>query len=432
MIAVATRAGYMLRNWLRFSQECCQLRWLHGCDLTLIVRPRISLSSPRSLSIPQHDAHDHMAPSRTHTRKYAHTRTHLRTCTCTHVGCFYYSHHADHDVDQHAQRHTAYQGIPPVRNLFEPWRLPSVQMSPWVFLWLRRGQLVAIRLFSETGRSCLSRLFFSLVCMIKNDNTSKGERGPLLSKPNYRHTLKHYAESYQTSDRTVRRWVTIGRKANKEKSLQRDNPAHLPPLDRPEKMMDWWTEHLKTDLVPERLCELANPVSPNGNGEEGGLDVDSLDGADLWAALTDSRRHRDAMSRRLKDAQRANNIAAITRCSAAYEKLSAAAMRCEEVVLKRDEFSKKFVPLSGVQQEIGQFLYSLKQFRSTMPKRILQHLSVLALSPDVTERLAKAIEIEREAEDTYLRDLNLEKVTPEEVERLGIEVVKQTEEITKL
>jgi hypothetical protein len=248
----------------------------------------------------------------------------------------------------------------------------------------------------------------------------------LLSKPNYRYTLAHYAEFYATSDRTVRRWVTIGRKANKEKSLQRDNPAHLPPLDRPEKMQDWWIEHLKSDLVPERLCELAHPVSlANGSDEEGGLDVDHFTGKDIQEALQDARRHRDLVSRRLKDAQRSNNIASITRHATAYEKLSAAAQRFEELAMKDREFSKKFVPLSGVWKEIGDFLYTLKTLRETMPARVLKHLGG-DLSPELAEGITRAITVERESEDAIFRDLNLEGTAPEELARLGI--AKQTME----
>ena len=258
---------------------------------------------------------------------------------------------------------------------------------------------------------------------MENKRTKQGERGAeILSKPNYRHNLAHYAALYQTSDRTVRRWVMIGRKANKEKNLQRDNPAHLPPLDRPEKLQDWWTEHLKSDLVPEKLCELARPISAiNGSDDVDavGLDIDHFVGKDLQDALQDARRHRDVVSRRLAAAQRSNNVTLVARHAAAYEKLSAASQRFEELAMKDREFSKKFVSLAKIWEEIDGVLYMLNQFRSTMSKRILDHLGG-DLSPELVKRMTKAIEIEREAEDTILRDLRLEGRTGEELARLGL------------
>lgn len=263
---------------------------------------------------------------------------------------------------------------------------------------------------------------------LTNEGKGKGGHSDLSSKPNYRHTLKHYAEVYETSDRTVRRWVTIGRKANKANSLQRDNPAHLPPLDRPEKMQDWWIDHLRSDLVPEKLCELAHPVSSaNGSDEEAGLDVDNFTGKDLQEALQDARRHRDVISRRLKDAQRSNNIALITRHAVAYEKLSAASQRFEELAMKDREFSKKFIPYSEVWDEIENFLSMLKIFRETMPRRVLKHFSD-DLSPELAERITRAITVERESEDAIFRNITLKGTAPEELSRLGIAVAKQTTE----
>jgi ribosomal protein S27AE len=263
-----------------------------------------------------------------------------------------------------------------------------------------------------------------IIDLMGNKRTNEGERGPVsLSKPNYRHNLAHYAALYETSDRTVRRWVTIGRKANKEKNLQRDNPAHLPPLDRPEKMEDWWVEHLKSDLVPEKLCELAHPISAtNGSDDvEAGLEIDHFVGKDLQDALQDARRHRDVVSRRLAAAQRSNNVTLVARHAAAYEKLSAASQRFEELAMKDRAFSKKFVSLDKIWDEIDGVLYMLKQFRSTMSKRILDHLRD-DLSPELAQRMTKAIEIERAAEDTILRDLKLEGTTGEELARLGFPV----------
>jgi hypothetical protein len=94
--------------------------------------------------------------------------------------------------------------------------------------------------------------------------------------------------------------------------------------------------------------------------------------------------------------------------------------------MKDREFSKKFIALSDVWKEIEEFLHLLKQFRETMPARILKHLSG-DLSPELAERITRAITVERESEDTIFQNLSLEGTAPEELARLGIfAVAKQT------
>lgn len=63
----------------------------------------------------------------------------------------------------------------------------------------------------------------------------------------YPQPLLHYAEFYQQTDRTIKRWIGKGRKAT---------PRDFPPLVAPELMPGWYSRHHK-QAVPEILLTLA-------------------------------------------------------------------------------------------------------------------------------------------------------------------------------
>lgn len=73
---------------------------------------------------------------------------------------------------------------------------------------------------------------------------------PVAKRPQYRHEQKQYAETYNQSDRTIKRWVSKGRKA-----------GDPPPLDDPAQMPQWWPRHYK-HKVPDCLIEAGRAQTP--------------------------------------------------------------------------------------------------------------------------------------------------------------------------
>lgn len=73
---------------------------------------------------------------------------------------------------------------------------------------------------------------------------------PSPRKTEYRKEQKQYAEIYDQSDRTIKRWIAKGKKA-----------ADLPPLDAPAEMPLWWPRHYK-HKVPDCLLEAARVATP--------------------------------------------------------------------------------------------------------------------------------------------------------------------------
>lgn len=66
----------------------------------------------------------------------------------------------------------------------------------------------------------------------------------------FRLEQKEYAKIYDTSDRTIKRWIKTGKDA-----------GDLPPLDLPEKMTEWWTRNY-TQKVPNCILYAAKKVTP--------------------------------------------------------------------------------------------------------------------------------------------------------------------------
>lgn len=61
----------------------------------------------------------------------------------------------------------------------------------------------------------------------------------------FRHTYSHYAVQFGQTVRTVKRWVSLGRKA-----------GDPPPLDHPADLPAWWTRHMKI-RVPQKVWDAA-------------------------------------------------------------------------------------------------------------------------------------------------------------------------------
>ncbi len=68
--------------------------------------------------------------------------------------------------------------------------------------------------------------------------------------PRYRKGQKEYAEFYNQSDRTIKRWVARGRDGN--------DP---PPLDDPVAMVAWWAKHF-SHKCPDCILEAARQSAP--------------------------------------------------------------------------------------------------------------------------------------------------------------------------
>lgn len=66
----------------------------------------------------------------------------------------------------------------------------------------------------------------------------------------YQHAVKYYADFYGVSDRTVKRWKTVGRKC-----------GELPPLDDVVRFVDWWGVRM-THRVPDNIMRLLPAVAP--------------------------------------------------------------------------------------------------------------------------------------------------------------------------
>lgn len=86
--------------------------------------------------------------------------------------------------------------------------------------------------------------------MPRSEKLLGGNELPLVvSVQGYQRGVVFYAEFYSTTDRTIKRWKAVARKAGKR----------LPPLDDPVDMVVWWGE-VMSHKVPDKLLVRAEEV----------------------------------------------------------------------------------------------------------------------------------------------------------------------------
>lgn len=77
--------------------------------------------------------------------------------------------------------------------------------------------------------------------------SSSGDGSSVRGRGEYLLLYRDYAARFKSSERTVKRWVKIGR----------ENGSHC-PLDSPQEMVGWWEKNM-TQRVPAEIWEAAGP-----------------------------------------------------------------------------------------------------------------------------------------------------------------------------
>lgn len=214
-----------------------------------------------------------------------------------------------------------------------------------------------------------------------------------ISRAKYAQPLVAYVKVYGTCLRVIKGWIAIGKKAD---------PPVLPPLDDPEAMVAWWPNHMQT-RVPEKILAPARGLKPGveGNDEES-VDVDAIDASD-FDALASARRYLKATERKLAKAYRLGDRAGIKSLQQALLEGIDAERKLNDAVLRARKSSEDYIARVEVLNEISQLLEVFRQMRSTMRRRIAKHLQ--DLPPEVVLRVGDVVELERESEDSVLRQL---------------------------
>lgn len=84
-----------------------------------------------------------------------------------------------------------------------------------------------------------------------------------------------YCARYEVSERSLKGWVAVGRKAD---------PQDPPPLDQPEEMAHWWSRHFK-QRVPEKLLRAGRvQEEPDDVGQDPGQQGDRGDQEEAGAS----------------------------------------------------------------------------------------------------------------------------------------------------
>lgn len=90
-------------------------------------------------------------------------------------------------------------------------------------------------------------LFGTLTLSVNVSSAADGYEGKKRGRNGYVHTYAEHAEWYGVSLRTVKRWAGEG------KNLKRDGKGDLCPLDNPDRLYSWLSQHVQA-TVPEGVA----------------------------------------------------------------------------------------------------------------------------------------------------------------------------------
>ena len=213
----------------------------------------------------------------------------------------------------------------------------------------------------------------------------------------YQKAVPDYEKVYGAGERTLKRWIAIGRAAN---------PPELPPLDSPQEMPAWWSRHMK-HRVPNKLI-FASKAAMAGlpayrPSESAAIDISALETA-AGDAVRQARGYLAAADRHLTEAYASGDDARIEMCQRRWLKALDANRKAEFAANEDAKIKGEWVPLAEVIRDVGQLLEVMKQMRRAARRRILAALR-FELSPDHAEQLGQAIEDELARGEAVLRHL---------------------------
>ena len=126
-----------------------------------------------------------------------------------------------------------------------------------------------------------------------------------MGKTKYPHSQTIYSNWYQSSARSIREWVLVGKRA-----------GELPPLDNPKMMPAWWRQHREIN-IPDKIFEAesrkaAMEASALGDSELGTLNpsvsADSIPSSDLSAGNEPEKNFGTSENHRRENARGADNV----------------------------------------------------------------------------------------------------------------------------
>lgn len=266
----------------------------------------------------------------------------------------------------------------------------------------------------ETVRAMLARGEVRLEDLQPQGFALRGEeeRGPRVtgSKVKYPRTLAEYAAEWGCDERTLKRFVKLGRTAE---------PMDLPPFHQVEKLASWYARYHK-NRVPDWILRLgakaetaapASAVVPTGEV----IDLREVD-LEEGEAVKQARRLVGAAYEALERAYKGigGNVDLL---QAKYFK---ALEGLRKVEASEREWAKKrgeWILRAKVERDIATATEMLRQMRESMRRRVLELCA--SLSAEQREEVGAAILRVREQEDRVFRGLESLKKPSDVVELLA-------------
>jgi len=230
-----------------------------------------------------------------------------------------------------------------------------------------------------------------------------------MNAENYQRKSNDYQKIYGVSERTIDRWLELGKLAI---------PPDLPPLDTPSAMAAWWARHMK-QRVPSNLIFAARSSGSSELGHEvTSIDIQSLETA-AGDALKQSGAYMAAAHQHLTKAYASGDDARIEICHRRWIKALEARRKAESAAREDAKITGDLIPLAELLPELSQLLQVIRQRSDGAPRRVLRRFEY-DLPPEIVQQLTAALNFEFEQFRAVLRHLKQFK-TSEEVDQFELE-----------
>lgn len=179
----------------------------------------------------------------------------------------------------------------------------------------------------------------------------------------YSHPYRHYAEVFGIPERSIKRWVALGKKSQ---------PPDLPPFDSPSELPAWWNRH-SSQQIPARLLQFIAGEKPQvaaNDTRDANLNEKSTD-----TPLRQAQKHLDIADCRLQaalmpDANGEVNESRIGSATRIWQDTLKVFLAAKHAAEEEQRIQGQWISRTEANEEILTLAEHLRQMRANLARRV--------------------------------------------------------------
>lgn len=216
----------------------------------------------------------------------------------------------------------------------------------------------------------------------------------------YSRPYKHYSEVFGIPERSIKRWVAIGKLRS---------PPDLPPFDAPAELADWWTRHMRQRHPVWLMSFLARTTLKGDAGDAG----DKINTEEKTGLLEQAEQNRAIANRKLNAAYESGDEGRIAQCQRIWVDACEIVVKAERLDAEQQRIRGQWASISDISADLAALLEHLRQMRGNLARRVTADLAKL-FDADQLREIQSAIQSVQSSQDSILR--RLQALVPGELE----------------